>query len=50
MCIGPRKSKDDDKTDDNFQQSGKVKLEDLMVEAMQKMSLALEIIGPEVTI
>ena len=48
MCTETRTSKEDDETDDNLQQSGKVRREGWMTEKCQKLALALDMIGQEV--
>ena len=51
MCTEARTSKEDNETDDDLQQSGKARREGWMTEEMlEKLALALDMIGQEVTI
>ena len=40
-CMGERKDKDDDMTEDNFQRSGEVRLEGQMTEAMPETGMSV---------
>ena len=50
MCTETRTSKEDDETDDNFQQSGKGDEKAGWLKKYQKLALALDMIGQKVTI